>query len=269
MIACSKHQKGDAMQRKLIFTITLLVGFNTSINAGEMGDKVNNNKGFYLEGAFGGAYRDVTLLHSLSYIPSVAGHPAGPLVSRDKIANQLGWTVGGNLGYEFNNLIATEFGVYYIQKTEYIAQPGSIYQNRSGQLSHFGYSNELFYLAPKITFLRFNHFNAYVKFGIGLNHYNFIGQTTFTYAHGAHVFFGTWKHPSFNGVAPLVAVGASRDIGKKLYVAIQYMRFGTSWNTVKLSSQDQIFEHRGFGNSWQTPASSAIDLFQASIGYRF
>lgn len=233
-----------------------------------MGEAISSNGGVYLEGAFGGAYRDVPILRSLSYTANVLGHEAGPITANDKIVNQWGWTAGANLGYNFSNFIATEFGLYYIQKVEYLAGQGSIYVNPNGQLSHFGYSNWLFYLAPKITFLRFKNFNTYIKFGIGLNHYNFINDTTFMYYHSGN-YYGTWKHSSFNGVAPLFAVGASHDLNPNLYIGVQYMRFGSSWNTSKIHSQNQVFEHRGLGTSWTTPATSAIDILQVSLGYRF
>ncbi|WP_019217637.1 hypothetical protein [Legionella tunisiensis] len=91
-----------------------------------MGEQIGSNGRIYLEGAFGGAYRDVPMLRSLSYAASVLGHEAGPITANDKIVNQWGWTVGGNLGYNFNNFIAAEFGLYYIQKVKYIAGQGSI-----------------------------------------------------------------------------------------------------------------------------------------------
>ncbi len=82
-------------------------------------------------------------------------------------------------------------------------------------------------------------------------------------------YYGTWQHSSFNGIAPLFAVGASHDLNQNLYIGVQYMRFGSSWNTSKIHSQNQVFEHRGLGNSWTTPTTSAIDMLQVSLGYRF
>ena len=145
-----------------------------------------------------------------------------------------GWALGLDLGYQFNQYMSAELGGFYLKGATTDA-------NASKGILKSSVSSWLGYVAAKLQApLMGDKADVFMKAGLGLNHFR-----------AKNIFAGA-ETQSFNGFAPVFAVGLQYNINDNMYVTGQYMHVGNSFN----SPVNNI-------------RMAGYDLFTLGLGYKF
>lgn len=157
---------------------------------------------------------------------------------------QNSFMVGGEVGYEFMNHLAAEFGGSWINPVKLNTATGDARLN-----------TWLGYLAARLSAPVINHINLFMKAGLG-----------FQYQQSRVIFSDNAKALGADRSAwmPVFAVGARYDVNHRWQTSIQYMRFASN------------FHHNSDGSSKpgdRTITEAAFftpkDLVSLGVSYKF
>ena len=200
--------------------------------------------GVYIEGMVGGGYH---VNHKFLFSDD---SPYGPYFGPSYWSHtSWSWTLGADIGYQFNRYLSAELGGFWLQKTEAKKDNPGFGPERK----NLWFQNWLGYIAAKMTIPVMDNFDLFAKAGVGVNHWRW----------GKDWNDQDFTKRSFNGFGPVFAVGGSYKFGAdhNAAVSLQYMRFGQSWSTY--NDQNTNFD-------WAYNRSlNAIDLLTVGVSYRF